>query len=328
MKQHGARLITCLLGALVFAVASIAVAQTTVPPQGIIPLYPPSPQPSSPGEAYFDGAQPYWELPLKKLKKIVPQLRQLRPAMGQAVLPAILDKVGLQIEGMLPQIPNLVAHEEIVQTVSRGLFGKARPVRQDYNYLILVRASGRVRTLVEHRTPINDGSPAARRSFLTTSGFAFIWLTFDPANRTESRFRYLGTDTLNRQTVFVVGYCQRPGHVIDPSIFTGFGRSVPVLFQGIAWIDRSSYHILQIRSDILAPLPMIRLRSESSVVDFVAVRVPEVATPLWLPRAAVVRADVDGRVYQNDHRYSDYQLFEVKSRIITASHPEPRPRSQ
>lgn len=325
MKRHGLRLFACLLAALACAFTSLAVAQTTVPPQGIIPLYPPAPQPRfASGEAYFDGAEPYWELSLKKLKKVVPQLRQLRPSISQAALPAILRKVGLQINAMLPEIPNLVAHEEIVQRVYRGPFSRGRPVRREYNYLILVRASDGVRTLVEHRTPIEDGAPISRRSFLTTTGFAFIWLTFDPANQAESRFRYLGTESVSGKTALVVGFCQRPGHVTDPSVFTGFGRSVPVLFQGIAWIDPSSYRVLRIRSDILAPLPMIHLRSESSLVNFAVVRVPQVAAPLWLPQTAVIRVDVDGKVFQNNHQYSDYQLFEVKSRILTAPPSAPK----
>lgn len=324
MKQHGVRLIACLLMALACVVVSGAAAQTTVPPQGIIPLSTPAPEPGILGEEYFAGAVPYWALSLKKLKKSVPQLRGLRPSNSQAPLPAILSKVGLQISATLPQIPNLVAHEEIISKMSRGLLGRRRPVRQGYNYLILVKVSDGVRVLVEHRTPIEDGSARSRQGYLTTSGFAFIWLTFDPANRPDSRFRYLGTENVKGKNVFVVGFCQRPGHVRDPSIFTGFGRQVSVLFQGIAWIDPSSFRVLRIRTDILAPLPMIHLRSESSVVDFEAVRVPQVAVPLWLPQAAVVRADFDGAVYQNDHRYSDYQLFEVKSRIISGPPPAPK----
>jgi hypothetical protein len=45
-----------------------------------------------------------------------------------------------------------------------------------------------------------------------------------------------------------------------------------MLTQGIAWIDKESFHIVRMRSDLLAPQPEIGLEEQTTKVDFSEVK--------------------------------------------------------
>ncbi len=56
-----------------------------------------------------------------------------------------------------------------------------------------------------------------------------------------------------------------------------------MLIQGIAWVDKSDFQIIRMRTDLLAPRTEIGLDRQTTEVTFDRVQLPDVATPLWLP---------------------------------------------
>ena len=76
----------------------------------------------------------------------------------------------------------------------------------------------------------------------------------------------------------------------------------------------------RIQTWLLAPRPDVGLQAETTLVDYGDVHLPEVSTTLRLPTTVVVTTvmlDVLRHPHQlrNVHRYSDYKLFRVESRI-------------
>jgi len=49
----------------------------------------------------------------------------------------------------------------------------------------------------------------------------------------------------------VLGFAQIPDKVKFPGEVTFLDASLPVLFQGIAWIDESDFRIVRLRTDLL-----------------------------------------------------------------------------
>jgi hypothetical protein len=124
----------------------------------------------------------------------------------------------------------------------------------------------------------------------------------------------------------------------------------------VAWIDRTTYQIIRMRMDLLAPRPEAGLDEETTDITYREVRFPEMpGTALWLPQEVTVTIDWEGkikvvskvvspdlpgrdniisrqaasvppdvhntalwehRVFLNTHRYSDYKLFSSKSRLV------------
>jgi hypothetical protein len=62
------------------------------------------------------------------------------------------------------------------------------------------------------------------------------------------------------------------------------GITVQMLTQGIAWVDKGDFHIVQMQTDLLARRPEIGLDKQPLKVRFGEVRLPDVDEPLWLPR--------------------------------------------
>ena len=107
------------------------------------------------------------------------------------------------------------------------------------------------------------------------------------------------------------------------------GSSLRLLSQGIAWGDKASFYIRQLRTDLLAPEPEIGLAEQTTTITYSEVRFADAAS-LWLPREVNVNiqfteqlaggaSDAASRVtdqtFRNIHHYSNYLLYRVSTKI-------------
>jgi hypothetical protein len=161
---------------------------------------------------------------LPQLLKAIPQLRGLKPAKNQEELPALLEKVGDKAEALFHKMPNLIAHEEVLQARSG-----AKPTRQDFRIPHPVSPTENDVTLDEYRVDLQKNTANAEvetynpsavisggvsiadleRLSLEASthnkgglplsqGFANGWVYFYPSNRSQATFRYLGRQRIKR----------------------------------------------------------------------------------------------------------------------------------
>ena len=147
------------------------------------------------------------------------------------------------------------------------------------------------------------------------TGFASLWMIFAPGNRSESTFRYLGTQKVDGRSTQVVAFAQIPGKVRRPALIDTGAGTVPLLYQGFAWID-DDFHILRLRTDLRAPLPELNLKRITSTIDFSQVTIQQFPEPLWLPKKVEVLWQTDQAQAGELHRYSRYQLFHASVRIL------------
>jgi hypothetical protein len=115
-----------------------------------------------------------------------------------------------------------------------------------------------------------------------------------------------------------VGFAQEPERARSVGGLRVAGRTVVLLVQGLAWIDTETFQILRITTWLLAPRTDIGLSSQSSTVDFYAVRPTGFERVLWLPRDVTVVIGYRGTQVCNTHHYSNFKLFRVTSTIKSA----------
>jgi hypothetical protein len=268
---------------------------------------------------------PYLEDPLPKLLKIVPDLKGLEPAQNQDDLPNLLVRIGDAIRDSAKKLPNLTSREDVDQTrvcTNSHSYGGCLDSEQraQFNYLILPK-TGEDTLLEEYRTDlknrrISDQDPSAPKG----QGFASLWLLFSPMHRAESDFRYLGRQKLDKHTTaFVVAFAQKPDAVKFPSEILLEGKSVPILYQGIAWIDQASFEIIRMRTDLLAPHPEIHLQQLTAEIEFGKVRISKLPAPVRLPTEVDITLEINTEVSKEVHSYSNYRLYGVETRIIPQS---------
>jgi len=255
----------------------------------------------------------------------VPELRKLHPAESQQELHAILREVGERVARFFGDFPNTTCTEE-VRSGPCPLGGDRCAVtfQEKFRYLVLSHGQDGSGLMTEYRTDMK-GRPVDYQNLpnvrILTYGFATAPLEhFNPPNLTASRFRYFGRQTVDGRETDVVGFAEIPGEYGGPAEFGLKNHEVALLVQGLAWIDRTTYDILRIRTWLLAPRPDVGLEALVTLVEYAAVRLPEISTTFRLPATVIVTTvmvDVlhDRHQFRNVHRYSDYKLFRVESRI-------------
>jgi hypothetical protein len=286
----------------------------------------------------YADAQPYKDDPIATMKLKVPQLDGLKVDASQAELPAILNKAGAVIVGQMPRVPNLIAQEEVAQeavTTTRisnsgargtspwsGIAGMSSSspdalvpqTWRRFEYLILAKHLGDGGTVFDESR--KDLDKKDREAAPHGIGFGSLWLMFIPSNLAESKFRYLGTQSVEKHPTYVVAFAQDPRLVKVPGVIETDSGQVPLLYQGVAWIDQETYKIVRIRTDVLAPLPKIKLWQATSTVSFGEVEIPKFDARLWLPKTVEITWDLGGNRLGELHRYSNYRLFVATSRIV------------
>ncbi|MFZ0308807.1 MAG: hypothetical protein WAL89_11565 [Candidatus Sulfotelmatobacter sp.] len=301
---------------------------------------PAKPSPTSADNQPAEAPPTFVDLTLPQLLKAIPQLRGLKPAKNQDELPTLLEKIGEKAEALFHKTPNLLSHEEVLQARNG-----AKPTRQDFEYLILPHTTENDVTLDEYRVDLQKNTqsqvepfnPAAvitggaaaladleRRSIEASThnpgalplsqGFANSWVHFYPSNRSQATFRYLGRQRIRGQNHFVIAFAQIPSSVQSPGELRFEGKSFPIYYQGIAWVEESSFRIVHLRTDLLAPLRAVHLQRLTADIYFAETNVAH-TDPLWLPQKVVVTVDVSGDVFQEQHLYSDYRAYVVETKI-------------
>jgi hypothetical protein len=250
---------------------------------------------------------------------------------------SIVKRTGAVTAEMLHRIPNLIAREDVRQTIApssqRLVSTEGRrpqfaglslsgPEYHDraYNYRIVPKgSSGLDGGLDEFRTDNHDhpiADPVKDPDSPRSTGFATSWLFFVPGNIPESRFRYLGEQKVGNRDTYVVAFAQTPGHThIDTIVHTPTGGCA-TYSQGLAWIDQSTYRIVRMQTDLLYPIASIELDQLRSVLDYGEVKIKALNLTLWLPSDVETSWVSGDRAGDEVHTYSNYRLFASTMTIL------------
>ncbi len=278
----------------------------------------------------YAGAHPYIDESVPDLKKSGRELAGLKPDPSQLPLSELLTKVGAKADQLLQQIPDLISDEVVSQmqysmseivpgcvgTVCGGV-GKTFSRDQTFNYLILTHPAHDGRLVLQEYRMSRKGNPVQQADGEPIfQGFISAWIVFSSKNQVESRFRYLGQQQTDGYSTFVIGFAQIPSLVESPGLMMTGREAAPMLLQGIAWIDQSNFRIVRLRTDLLAPQPEIQVHKQMANILFGPARIAGLDLELWLPQAVHVEMEARGQFFQEQHKYSKYRLYQVKSKIM------------
>jgi hypothetical protein len=283
----------------------------------------------------YADAHPYMNEPLPELKKDVRELAGLKPAPSQGQpsdgQPSdLLAKIGAKADELLQKVPDLISDESVSQVqyaASQGIApgcsgteclatGRGSGFDQGFSYLILTHPAPDGRLVLQEYRTSKKGKPVQGAGAPNFQGFISSWIVFSSPNQVESHYRYLGQQQTDGHNTFVVGFAQIPGSVASPGIILSDRESVPMLFQGIAWVDQSDFRIVRLRTDLLAPQPEISVQKQTANILFGPVQIPTLSITLWLPRAVQVEMETRDQILREEHKYSKYRLYQAKSKLV------------
>lgn len=274
---------------------------------------------------YYANAHPYFEKPLERLRELIPELRELQPTPDQKELSIILQKTGQRVDDFTNNMVDLIARETVGQEARNwrsDLLGSQLVVD---NYLTLVHNNGSKTTISESRLDLNGNVPKQTQGkepgqgvftpgYRVSSGFASSTIYFATSQQPGSTFRYLGTERIDEEDTYVVAFAQGPDATTTVTMRGSGGTEVQMLVQGVAWVDKSSFQIIRLRTDLLVPRPEIGLNQQTTKSTFSLTRIPEVPTPLWLPSRVeeyIEQTDPQMRAlkFRNSYVFTDYQRY-------------------
>ncbi|MEJ2008631.1 MAG: carboxypeptidase-like regulatory domain-containing protein [Acidobacteriota bacterium] len=242
------------------------------------------------------------------------QLKGLVPAKDQAELKPILAAVGKNVAALFRDFQNTTSLEKVHLQKLRHNGKVSGSLDEKFRYLCLMPSDPAVPGFTEYRKNIDqeEGKRSdLERGYMLTSGFVSAELIFHPVFQSESEFRYLGHQMMDGRETYVIAFAQDPAKAELVGMFKSGDKSAPTFDQGLAWIDPQNDQIVRLRTDLLRPLPKVRLMEETTQIDYQDVHFKKLAQGFWLPKVVTVTVNWKGKKLRNEHQYSDFKLFNV-----------------
>jgi Tfp pilus assembly protein PilF len=146
---------------------------------------------------------------------------------------------------------------------------------------------------------------------IASLGLGSMVMIFHPVYRDEYEMTCEGLTLWHDRKVWQVHFRQRkdkPARMREYSV----GKNVySVGLRGRAWIAADTFQVVSIETDLVSPVPAIRLAAEHLSIDYEPVQFHKKQEELWLPQNAELFFDFNGRRIHRRHHFDDYRLFSV-----------------
>jgi tetratricopeptide (TPR) repeat protein len=241
----------------------------------------------------------------------------------------VLQKVGLRMIEFVANIEKFAATESLFHQAINKWGGLSYTENRDFDYVASFEEvrPGRF-SFEEYRK--RGTSPVDFPDGVETLGLPALVLLFHPKISENYEITCEGLAKMHGEPAWQVHFRQRAD---KPNVMKSYrvglnGPSFPVALKGRAWIAADTYQILRLETDLVAPIPQIRLVADHSAIEYGSVHFRERDMDMWLPTSAEIYYDWKGRRAHRRHAFSNYLLFSVdeKQHISQPKIAEPLPR--
>jgi tetratricopeptide (TPR) repeat protein len=223
----------------------------------------------------------------------------------------VLQKAGKRIQEFVSNVDRFTATESLKhESINKWGFASS-PETRKFDYVVSVEEirPGYLGVDEYRRT---HGSRDDFPDGIATIGLPALVLIFHPYNAGAFEMTCEGLARWNGALGWQVHFRQRsdkPNTIRSYRI--GNSPSYPVALKGRAWIAADSYQILRLETDLIAPVPEIRLVTDRTIIEYGPVHFREGKVDMWLPQSAELYYDWKGRRSHRRHSFSNYLLFSV-----------------
>jgi tetratricopeptide (TPR) repeat protein len=241
-------------------------------------------------------------------------------------LDEVVSKAGDQLVTLVHDVDRFTATESVVDETINKWGVSSSPEKRKFGYVVSIQEirSG-VLSVDEYRD--NGVKPVDFPDGVITNGLPALVMIFHPFYAGNYEMNCEGLATLNGRLAWQVHFRQLPD---KPIANRGFrmgsrGSSYPAALRGRAWISSDTYQIVRLETDLVRPVPEIRLVAEHAAVEYGVVTFREQNLDLWLPHSAEVYFDWHGQRVHRRHSFDNYMLFSVdeQQRIGTPKGAKP-----
>lgn len=236
-------------------------------------------------------------------------------AGASCALDEVLRGAGNRLTELIADVDRFSATESLThESIDR--FGvPSAPEKRKFDYVVSIQVlQGRYLNVEEYRNA--GGVPGEFPGGVVTSGLPALVLIFHPLNVPNFQMSCEGLARTSNGLAWQVHFKQSPDkpNLIKRYRIGGDGPSYPVALKGRAWISADTFQIVRLETDLVSPVPQIRLVADHAEIEYGPVKFRDGKVNMWLPRSADVYYDWKGRRIHRRHSFSHYLLFAVEDR--------------
>lgn len=230
-------------------------------------------------------------------------------------LDEVVQNAGKRVREFISNVDRFTATESLFHESVNAWGFPAAPETRKFDYVVSIQE---IRPGILNVDEYRNGS-LSYEGFpggTATLGLPTLVLIFHPYSAVNYDMTCEGLAHWNGGLAWQVHFRQRRD---KPSTDRAYklgqsGPSHPVALKGRAWIAADTFQIVRLETDLVAPVPEIRLVADHTAIEYSAVHFRKRNVDMWLPRTAEVFHDWRGRRIHRRHSFSNYMLFSVDDR--------------
>ena len=234
-------------------------------------------------------------------------------AGARCKLEDVLREAGKRMEEFVGDVDRFTATEFVTHESINKWGMAASPERRKFDYLVSVREVAPGYLNVDEYRSSSNHSAVDFPGGIETHGLPALVLVFHPYNSPNFEMSCEGLTRWNGKPAWQVHFRQRsdkPNWIRSYKIGMT-GPSYPIALKGRAWIATDSFRITRLETDLIAPIPEIRLVADHTAIEYGPVHFTKRKVDMWLPQTAEVYYDWRGKRTYRRHSFSNYLLFAV-----------------
>lgn len=162
---------------------------------------------------------------------------------------------------------------------------------------------------------------------IVTSGLPVLAVTFHPVFRDGFDMKCEGLGDYNGQAAWLVHFKQREDKPVQIRTYVVNGNNYPIHLKGRAWVSVDTYQIIHLETDLVRPVPEIKLLTEHTTVSYGPVEFKKFNTDLWLPKSADLYVHFSKHRFHRSENFDHFMLWATEAQDKVKAPPNPHPAS-
>jgi hypothetical protein len=224
-------------------------------------------------------------------------------------LPLVLKGVGERVEEFVNNLDRFSATEQVEHFAVRADGELRGPEARSFEYVVVVsRTANGGFGIDEYRS--GSIAPTSFPAGIATMGIPALALILHPGLTSGFNLGCEGLGEFGGRPAWIVHFEQRldrPNHI--RRYFVG-KNSYAVPLKGLVMIDAGTFQVLRLESELIKPVPQVKLTQEHISIDYALVQFRIDEQQLWLPKTAEIYVEGKRRYYRR-FTFSNFKIFSV-----------------
>ena len=232
----------------------------------------------------------------------------VKPSIAAGV-PCPANIVGLTAnpsKALVDSVAQFSAVEHMVhENIAPDGTPRSRETRQ-FNYVVSLGETAQGGLTVDEYRDSDDLNMPGK---IKTTGLAVLAVAFHPAFRNDFDMQCEGLGDWNGQAAWLVHFKQIDTKPSRLRTYVVNKNNYPVSLKGRAWIGADNLQILHLETDLVKPVPEIRLMTEHTSVSYGPVQFKKGSADLWLPKSAELYVHFGKTRFYRSANFDHFMLF-------------------